>query len=156
MTVAAGNGHEAGRALLAQMYYDRTGLPLPLICQTPMGKPYFPDDSLHFSISHTKKHVFCALSSYPIGIDAEEMDRKVSLALAPRILSQNELRQFHTAPDPSLALLKFWVLKEAEAKLTGKGIAYPPNHTDYSLDDPRICIIDGCIIAVMEDKNHAL
>lgn len=156
ITITPGTGHEAGRELLAQMYFDRTGQAMPPICLTPSGKPYFSESPLHFSISHTKHHVFCALSTYPIGIDAEELDRKISLQLAPRILSANELAQFQNAQDQSSALLKFWILKEAEAKLTGKGLSYPPNHTNFSLDDPRIRMMDGCFVAVMEEENHAL
>lgn len=154
--IPPGTGHEAGRALLAQMYLEHTGSPMPPICLTPMGKPYFLDSSLHFSISHTPKHVFCVLSDKPVGLDAEEADRRINPDLARRILSEKEFSQFQEATDKHLALLKFWVLKEAAAKLSGKGISYPPNQTDFSLDDPRIFMMDGCIIAVMEEETHAV
>ena len=42
-------GHEAGRGLLAQMYYEKTGNRLPPIAVTERGKPYFVDGGLHFS-----------------------------------------------------------------------------------------------------------
>ena len=48
------------------------------------------------------------------------------------------------------SLLRFWVLKEAAAKLTGEGLRGYPNHTDFSPDDPRITVIDGCYVAVLE------
>ncbi len=145
-----GQGHTAGRRLLAQMYREITGKPLPEIAIAPGGKPYFPDGSLHFSISHTKRHVFCAVSDRPVGIDAEEIDRKIDLRLADKILSDTEKVHFENATDKRLTLLKFWVLKEAAAKLSGKGLQGYPNKTDFSPDDPRITVIDNCLVAVME------
>ncbi len=141
--------------MLAEMHLSLTGMPMPPICLTPMGKPYFQDNGLHFSVSHTPKHVFCVVSDRPVGLDAEEADRRIPLKLARRILSKNELAQFQAAEDKTLALLKFWVLKEAGAKLSGKGLSYPPNHTDFSLDDPRIFMMDGCVVAVMEEETNA-
>ena len=87
-------GHEAGRALLAKMYRDRTCDEMPPILTTDRGKPYFKDGSAHFSISHTKRRVFCALSRKNIGIDAEELDRNIHLKLADKILSPAEKAQF--------------------------------------------------------------
>ena len=144
-------GHEAGRALLAQMYQAHTGLPVPPIATAPGGKPYFENDPVHFSITHTKRHVFCALSDRPIGIDAEETDRKISLLLAEKILSENEKKQYDRAEDKQKALLTFWVLKEAAAKCTGEGIHGYPNQTDFSLDNPRVKMMDNCIVAVIEE-----
>ncbi len=149
-------GHAAGRALLAQMVRAKTGLAPPQIGIAPHGKPYFVSGDLHFSISHTPRHVFCALSDRPVGIDAEEADRKIDLRLAQRILSEMELAQFRAAEDPRKALLTFWVLKEARSKLTGRGLTYPPNATRFSLNDPRVCQIDGCLVAVLEEEAYAV
>ena len=145
-------GHEAGRRLLAELYRQETGQDLPKILTTDRGKPYFPDSDLHFSISHTPHHVFCVLSEYNVGIDAEEQDRNINLKLADRILSPVERAQYESAADPRTALLTFWVLKEAAAKLSGEGLRGYPNHTDFSLDDPRVTQIDGCIVAVLEGE----
>ena len=144
-------GHEAGRQLLAQLYRKKTGKALPEICVTPRGKPYFAEEGLHFSISHTKHYAFCALSQRNIGIDAEEEDRKIDLRLADKILSPGEKAQYEAAPDKRLALLTFWVLKEAAGKLSGQGLIGYPDHTDFSLDDPRVTRISGCLVAVMEE-----
>ena len=153
--VAPGEGHAAGRALLAELYLAETGLPLPPIAVTDRGKPYFTDSPWHFSITHTKGHAFCALSKQPIGIDAEELDRKVNPRLAEKILSPAEYAQYEAAPDKNRALLTFWVLKEAAAKRSGEGLRRYPNHTNFSLEDPRVTIIDGCLIAVLEEETHA-
>lgn len=140
-------GHDAGRELLAKLYPDGQ---LPPIGVTQRGKPYFMDSSWHFSISHTHRHAFCVLSEHPVGIDAEETDRDINLRLAEKILSPMEKAQFDGAEDKRTALLKLWVLKEAAAKCSGEGLRGYPNHTDFSLEDPRIREMDGCFVAIVE------
>jgi phosphopantetheinyl transferase len=146
------SGHEAGRELLRQLYREETGKELPEILTTDRGKPYFAGSPLHFSISHTPEHAFCVLSERNIGLDAEEMDRRINLKLAQKILSPMEKAQFDIAPDPRKALLTFWVLKEAAAKLSGEGLRGYPDQTTFSLDDPRVTEIDGCLVAVLEGE----
>ena len=149
--LAGRTGHEAGRQLLERLYREETGEDLPEIRITEWGKPYFPDSPWHFSISHTPKHAFCVLSRNNVGLDAEEPDRKINLKLAEKILSPGEKAQFDAAENQEKALLTFWVLKEAAAKLSGEGLRGYPNHTNFSLEDPRVTETDGCILAVMEE-----
>ena len=149
------SGHEVGRQLLQQLYREETGEDCPKILTTPRGKPYFEDSPLHFSISHTKNHAFCALAPHPVGIDAEEEDRKIDLRLAEKILSDAEHARYEQTEDKQAALLRFWVLKEAAAKLTGEGLQGYPNHTDFDPDDHRIQEIDGCYVAVLKENDHA-
>jgi phosphopantetheinyl transferase len=144
-------GHERGRYLLRKLYRHRTGHSLPEVAVTDRGKPYFVHDPQYFSISHTKRRAFCVLSDHPVGIDAEEADRDINLQLAEKILSPAEKAQFDGAGDKRIALLKFWVLKEAAAKLSGEGLRGYPNHTHFSLDDPRVFETDGCIVAILEE-----
>lgn len=154
--IQPGQGHSAGRALLAQLYRQLTAEPMPEILIGQWGKPYFAHSNVHFSISHTKTHAFCVVSEHPVGIDAEELGREIDLRLAEKILSPAEKARFATAEDKRLALLKFWVLKEAAAKLSGKGLQGYPNQSDFSPEDSRIQIIDGCLVAVMEEKENAV
>lgn len=145
-------GHEAGRALLGELYRQYTGSPMPPILVAEHGKPYFAGTPLHFSITHTRRRVFCALGEQPLGIDAEELDRDIDLRLANKILSPGEKKQYLEAEDKRLALLTFWVLKEAAAKATGRGLRGYPRETDFSLEDPRVHIRDGCLLVVIEGK----
>jgi len=147
------SGHLAGRQLLTRMYKTHVGGSLPAIVTTERGKPCFVGSSWYFSISHTDRHVFCALSETPVGIDAEEVDRDIHLGLADKILSPGEKRQYAMAEDKRLALLTFWVLKEAAVKCTGQGLRGYPNDTDFSLDDPRVICRDGCLVAVIEETK---
>lgn len=154
--ITPGSGHAEGRILLEQMYLQYAGDPMPEILVTERGKPYFADSPWHFSISHSKGHVFCALSQKPIGIDAEELDRKIRLELAEKILSPGEMRQYEEAENKPLALLHFWVLKEARAKFTGQGLKGYPNHTQFLLPDPRVRQLLGCLVAVIEEDDYVI
>ncbi len=148
--LAGQSGHDAGHQLLRQLYEAHVGGPMPEILTTDRGKPYFSTGNWHFSISHSKNHAFCVLADRPVGIDAEEMDRKIRLSIAPKILSEGELRQFEASQDRRDTLLRFWVLKEAAAKCSGEGIGWHPRHTDFKLPDERITEIDGCLVAVVD------
>jgi len=144
------NGHAAGRRLLSEL----CGGTLPAICYTEQGKPYFADGSQHFSVSHTDLHVFCCLSSRNCGIDAEECDRQMDLRLAGKLLSAEEMAHFSQSRDPRDCLLRFWVLKEAWAKLTGRGWGNYLQNTCFSPDDPRIQVIDDCYVAILEENEE--
>ena len=142
----------AGKLLLAQMYEDLTCESMPPIEKAPRGKPYFPGSDLHFSITHTKTTVFCVIADTPVGIDAEDLNRNVSPNLAQKILSPREYAQYEALPEEEKneALLRFWVLKEAEAKCSGLGLRGYPDHTEFDLNDPRVQKIDSCMVAIIQ------
>ena len=147
------SGHEAAWSLLRQLYREETGLPLPSVRLSPAGKPYFPGSPYRFSLAHSGRHAFCVLGTQPVGIDAEELDRPIRLALARRVLSQDEYLQFLAAPDRRRAFLTFWVLKEAQVKFTGHGLRGFPNHTHFDLSDPRVWEWDGCLVAMITGND---
>ena len=152
--LAGRTGHAAGRQLLAELFREVTGEELPPIAASDRGKPFFVDSPWHFSISHTKNHAFCVLSEVPVGLDAEELTRQVSPKLAEKILSAGEYAQWQASADKNRALLTFWVLKEAAAKLTGEGLRGYPNGTDFSLDDPRVLETNECMVAILTEKGE--
>ena len=141
----------AGKLLLSRMYEELTGREMPPIEKAPRGKPFFPGSNLHFSITHTKTTVFCAIADTEIGIDAEDLSRKVSPTLAEKILSPYEYEQYEAVPEEERneALLRFWVLKEAEAKCSGLGLRGYPDHTAFDLEDPRVRKLGDCMVAVV-------
>lgn len=145
------SGHEVGRLLLAQLYTQATGEKMPPIALTAQGKPHFTAGNWHFSISHTDNFAFCVLGQRNIGMDAEEKGRRVSPAMLTKFLSNTEKTRLGEYPQD--AFLRLWVLKEAEAKLTGRGIGNWMKHTDHDPFDPRIREINGCYVAVLEDKD---
>ena len=145
------DGHALGRKLLAKLYARVTGKALPLIAVTSRGKPYFPEENWHFSISHTDHFVFCALSESNIGLDAEEKGRKVTPAMLEKFTSDGEKSRL--GADPQDAFLRLWVLKEAQSKLTGRGMGNWLKDTDFDPFDQRIQEINGCYVAVLEDTD---
>ena len=151
------SGHDMGRRLLRELWCRHGVGALPEILTEPMGKPYFVTGGFHFSITHTKRNAFCALAAVPVGLDAEELTRRVNPALAKKILSPGEKAQYDRAADQNRALLTFWVLKEAAGKRTGQGIGSHPTHTNFMLTDSRVFEADGCLIALLtQEENHAL
>lgn len=145
------NGHAVGRELLARLYRQVTGEKLPPIAVTPRGKPYFQGGDWHFSISHTDHFAFCVLSRHNIALDAEEKGRKVTPAMMEKFTSDTEKSRF--GDDSQDAFLRLWVLKEAQAKLTGRGMGNWLKATDFDPFDPRIQEINGCYVAVLEEND---
>ena len=124
MALDGRTGHEAGRELLARLYFEKTGNPLPPIEKTERGKPYFVGSDLHFSITHTPRHAFCALAEMPLGIDAEEIGGRKPLRLsdmARRWFSEDEQAAFFADPTRK-CFLRIWTRKEALIKWTGEGM----------------------------------
>ena len=148
-TLKGQSGHKAGRWLLSVLYRHETGEPMPEILIAERGKPYFKDSPYHFSITHTDKHAFCALSLKNVGIDAEEIDRRVDLRIAEKVLSPGEYTQYEASEDKKKTLLTFWVLKEAQVKLSGAGLRGYPNHTDFTLPSGAVREVDGCLLAIL-------
>ncbi len=145
------DGHQVGRLLLAKLYAQATGEELPPVAVTPRGKPYFSNKAWHFSISHTDHFAFCALSRHNIGLDAEEKGRAVSPVMMEKFTSDGEKSRLGDTPQD--AFLRLWVLKEAEAKLTGRGMGNWLKDTDFDPFDPRIQEINGCYVAVLEEND---
>ncbi|MCF0120228.1 MAG: hypothetical protein HUJ65_01205 [Oscillospiraceae bacterium] len=105
------NEHEAVLALLSYAMREMYGLDLPRIERTEKGKPFFPDrPDIFFSLSHSKKHVLCAVGECPVGCDAEE-PRTVTDRVIRRVCSEKELE--------GLGFFELWVLKESFIKLKG-------------------------------------
>ena len=146
------SGHDAGRQLLTALYRQMTGEPMPPIGLTERGKPYFESGGLHFSVSHTKRHVFCCLGPKNLGIDGEEANRNLSPRIAEGYLSQGERAGWEALGKRREDLLRLWILKEAYAKLTGRGIGNYLKETNFDPQDPRIRQIDGCLLAILTDN----
>lgn len=90
------------------------------IFKHPLGKPFAKcgKDELFLSFSHSKNHVFCAISeSVDVGLDTEWLDRKVDQRIVKRILGESEWEVF-SDEDPIL----LWTIKEAAVKCLGTGL----------------------------------
>ena len=130
--------HRAVREDLSRVYEAVTGGKMPPLVQDAGGKPRFSEGGLHCSLTHTRWAAFCALSDRPLGLDAEALGRRVSPALAARILLPEEQLQYQASQDPGRCLLTFWVLKEAYVKYTGQGLSGLMDAGPFDLSHPRL------------------
>jgi 4'-phosphopantetheinyl transferase len=107
------------------------------------GRPHVaePDRCLryHFSISHTKGYVVCAVSeSSNIGVDVERTDRAPAhLPVSESCFASTELSDLgvRDGADLSGRFVQYWTLKEAYAKAVGKGLSLPFNGVVFSISD---------------------
>ena len=112
----------AAELLLRRALRDMCISQLPRIAEGEYGKPYFPDSPhLHFSISHCRLCVACAVSAKPIGIDVECID-SYAPDLAEAVLNAQEQREVLASPSPAEAFVRYWTMKESYLKLTGTGL----------------------------------
>lgn len=157
MVTVPGRGSADGRLLLEALYRRQTGEPLPPMARTVRGKPFFITGGWHFSISHTKSRVFCALAPFPVGLDAEALDRQVRPGLPEKILAPGELEDWKFGCCSRRTLLTYWVLKEAWLKYTGQGLCGYPRDLCFrlSVTGPRL---EGhsAKFYLLEQENHIL
>lgn len=86
------------------------------------GKPFIvghPD--IHFNLSHCREAAICVISDRPVGVDIESI-REYKDTLARYTMNEEELTQIILSPHPAKEFIRFWTMKEAVLKLSGKGI----------------------------------
>ena len=103
---------------------------IPEFSYNEYGKPYFPDKSFFFSISHSKTSVAVAVSQNEIGVDIQNIvpfNKKISERMGFEIFAaKEELRDE--------AFSRLWAEYEAISKFEGTGIRLPfakTNKEDY-------------------------
>ncbi|HMP92327.1 MAG TPA: 4'-phosphopantetheinyl transferase superfamily protein [Phnomibacter sp.] len=138
--------HLAGRYLLQFLYPE---FPLPLIQIAHTRKPYLPEESHHFSISHCGQYAAAIVSTrLRVGIDIEEPTERM-LKVMPKFLSAAERIWV-----PADALLHqqvllgtvFWSVKEAMYKWYSHGDIDFQKHLvirDYRLIQPEAGLVTG-------------
>lgn len=121
--------------LLAYGLWKEQGVRLSALRRerTAEGKPYFPDCSVHFNVSHCRGLVCCALSCAPVGVDGEG-PRRLRQALVERACTEEELSWLGSQPDPGAAFLSLWTLKESVMKLDGRGLGYGLKRAAFSFE----------------------
>lgn len=108
-----------GYYLVTKAYKELAGSIAPPILFTDNGKPYFKNDNIHFSISHSNDLSVCALSDKEIGVDTEKIK-----AFNPKLIDRiclDEEKQY--IGNSSERFFQIWTAKEAYSKLTGLGLS---------------------------------
>ena len=91
---------------------------VPVFTYENKGKPLLqghPD--IHFSMSHCHEAVAVAVSERPVGVDIETVDH-YDPEVARHVMSDDEMRQIEASPQPEVAFIRLWTMKESFFKLT--------------------------------------
>lgn len=95
---------------------------MPLFTYSKEGKPSLHSlPQFHFSISHCKEAVGCLLSTVPCGLDIECI-RPAKETLVRYCMNDEEYQEIFSSPNPDVAFITLWTMKEAVFKLQGTGI----------------------------------
>lgn len=109
--------HFAGRYLLQYLY---PGFPVQAIRLSSANKPYLPDNSYQFSVSHCRDFAAVIISKTErVGIDIEYEDEKL-IRLKSKFLNEREL-SFLGDEQNLKKLTVLWSVKEAMFKWWGLG-----------------------------------
>lgn len=96
---------------------------VPPFVYGPNGKPSldgYPD--IHFNLSHCRVAAACVVSTSPVGIDVESIDR-YDVELIPYTMNDDEHRLIVNSVYPDIAFVRLWTMKESLLKCTGQGIS---------------------------------
>ena len=111
--------------LLQRALRDEYGInEIPEFVYNEFGKPSLPNLPIHFSLSHCKDAVTCAVSDYNIGIDVESIV-PYNPDVARRVCIADELKMLEQSPNKDVEFIKLWTVKEAISKFEGMGLSLP-------------------------------
>ncbi len=103
---------------------------MPKIREGLRGKPEFEwpgecEAECHFNLSHSGNYVICAVADFEVGVDIQRRTRVRDSVLRKFFSKEEQMRVEAGGDDEGLREITFaqiWSPKEAETKLTGRGI----------------------------------
>ncbi len=109
------------------------------------GRPYVTEPheaaSLYFNLSHTKGLVGVAVSTGPVGLDVECLDREINpIEIAEDILTAVEVRSLLALNPVEMRqrFFRLWTLKEAYLKATGAGFCIEPRSLSFEFNEDHL------------------
>ena len=112
-------------ALLERALREEYGITeVPEFVYNEFGKPSLPNLPIHFSLSHCKDAVVCAVSDHNIGIDVESIV-PYTPDVARRVCTADELEMLEQSQNKDVDFIKLWTAKEAISKYEGMGLSLP-------------------------------
>ena len=102
---------------------------IPEFVYNEFGKPSLPNLPIHFSLSHCKDAVTCAVSDHNIGIDVESIV-PYNPDVARRVCTADELKMLEQSSNKDVEFIKLWTVKEAISKYEGMGLSLPFSEID--------------------------
>jgi len=98
------------------------------------GKPKFLTGDLHFNLSHSGKWVALVVSSFPVGIDVEEISSFAYEDLLEDYFTPGESGYILKSSSPLRAFYNHWSVKESIMKLDGRGLSLPAKSIDLNME----------------------
>ena len=130
--------------------------------KTEFGKPFLPDSSLHFNLSHSGNIVLLAFArDIELGVDVEQYKPLPDLAdIAQNFFSAQEQTALFSLPisEQQAAFFRLWSRKEAFIKERGEGLSHPLDSFDVSLsaENPQLLATRKSAIDVVDYTIQAL
>ncbi len=153
-----------GEMLARRAISEQTGLEIDKISilRAENGKPYCENADIHFSISHSKERVVCAVSEQPLGVDTEKIrftEPRITRACCVgsdfSYIFGNSDQDVQTLNDEQLErFFTLWTAKEAYCKYTSVGVT-GMKHITLADIMPYCKIIkdNGFVTAIYSPKN---
>lgn len=117
---------------------------------SPGGRPEIAspsiDPRLRFSLSHSGEWAAVAVCrQVDIGVDLEDMTRRVDLDLTTRSFSAEERKELarRTGDEQRAYFFSLWTLKESYMKGTGQGLSTPLDAISFSIDAGDVVHFDS-------------
>jgi len=141
--------------LLQRALRDEYGITeIPEFVYNEFGKPSLPNLSIHFSLSHCKDAVACAVSDNNIGIDVESVV-PYNPDVARKVCSPAELEMLEQSSNKDVEFIKLWTVKEAISKYEGMGLSLPFAEIDacrYNLLT-QLVVNDKCALSICQENK---
>lgn len=128
---------------------------VPEFVYNEFGKPFLPNLSIYFSLSHCKDAVACAVSNHEIGIDVESVV-PYNPNMARKVCNAFELETLKNSKTQDADFIKLWTIKEAVSKYEGLGLSSDFRQMriqDYYIYTPEFPSIN-CIMSVCYGKRE--
>ena len=122
---------------------------IPEFVYNEFGKPSLPNMPIHFSLSHCKDAVTCAVSDYNIGIDVESIV-PYNPDVARRVCTADELKMLEQSSNKDMEFIKLWTVKEAISKYEGMGLSLPFSkiHVDEYALHSKLITDQKCVASI--------
>lgn len=111
--------HDASIRMIKLCANELCGVNDPVILKSGVGKPYFRDLPIKFSVSHSGDRIVLAVSDKEIGADIQRVNPR-AVRVAERFFTESE--NAYVGGDTQ-RFFEIWTKKEAYAKWHGEGLA---------------------------------